>query len=46
MKGYYEQIHDLLAEPGQTIQMIAFLGRPEEGYLGGFRIPLEQVIAQ
>jgi hypothetical protein len=44
MADYYNEIHQIFASPDETIQMIAFLGRPEDGYRRGFRISAENLI--
>ena len=44
MAEHYRGIHEAFAAPGQTIQMIAFLGRPGAGYRRGFRIPAADLI--
>ena len=38
MAGHYAEIHESFALPGQTIQMVALFGVPDEGYRRGFRI--------
>jgi hypothetical protein len=46
MAAYYREIHRAFASPGQTIQMIAFLGIPEEGYRQGFRIAVDDLVRE
>lgn len=37
-------IHQDFSAPGQTIQMVAFLGRPAEGYRRGFRLAAQDLL--
>jgi hypothetical protein len=46
MAEHYRAIHRAFAAPGQTIQMIAFLGRPKDGYRRGFRISARDLVRQ
>ena len=45
MAEHYRRIHRSFASPGQTIQMIAWLGRPDPGYRPGFRIPAVKLLS-
>lgn len=44
MQEYYRQIHDLYASPGETIQMIAAVGEPVEGFRAGFRLSTSDLL--
>jgi nitroreductase len=44
MAEYYAEVHRTFASPGQTIQMIAFLGIPQDGYRQGFRIAADDLV--
>jgi hypothetical protein len=44
MAEHYRAIHRAFAAPGQTIQMIAFLGRPKDGYRRGFRLSARELV--
>jgi hypothetical protein len=46
MAEHYRGIHRAFAAPGQTIQMIAFLGRPKDGYRRGFRLSVKDLVRQ
>jgi hypothetical protein len=45
MSELYRDIHGTFASPGETIQMVAWLGVPEGRRRTGFRIPAEGLIA-
>jgi hypothetical protein len=44
MAELYRKVHEQLAESGETIQMIAALGVPDDGYRRGFRIRTEDLL--
>jgi hypothetical protein len=46
MAEHYRGIHRAFAAAGQTIQMIAFLGGPKDGYRRGFRLSVKDLVRQ
>ncbi len=44
--GHYAEIHEGFALPGQTIQMVALFGLPDEGHRRGFRIAASDLMRE